>query len=359
MAYLDVHNEMKVCLVTPGSEGSGDVILNQTDYTKDESGSSVSLDGSDGQVMLRIPKFNYAYSFDSGANTHSWTVGFGDDGMTGLHPWFTKEGVEVDYRYVGVYPACLYDDSASSYIDGVANDDNTSLVDLSNDKIGSVVGYKPFVGLNRAQFRSLASNIGTGWSQLDFWGYNALKLLYITKYANLDSQTVLGSGNTRFNSFDYDTQIGVTGKVLSVNATGQSTVGGDIGDYSNTFGIEDFYGGVWGFVDGWNVIDLQNYYCQNPSEFADDTTTNYISIGSTMPATNGYQETFQNNVAMILNSIGSSSMVGSDYYYQNSGNRVAHVGGRSTTGLSAGAFCLSVSTSSSYSSRSGGARACY
>lgn len=357
MAY-DVHDACKVVLLEPGSESTGGTVLNQSDYTEDSGGSPVALDGSEGQVMFRVPKFHY--NFDLNVATHDWRIGLNPFSGSTVFPSFTKAGSEVDFRYVGVYPGVLYDDSASATVDGNGNNDNTANVDTANDKLYSVSGKKPYSGLTRAEFRSIAANTGSNWSMVDFWGYAMLKFLYITRYVDLDSQTILGQGNTRFASFDYATCISNTGKVTSKSAAGQSTANGNSGDYVNFLGIEDIFGGLWEFIDGWNVNDRQSYVCQNPAQFADDTTTNYSSYGDAMPITNGYQDTLQDDVAMLPAQVGATSSAKvTDYYWQNTGWRIVRAGGDAISGVPGGLLALSASYSSTTSLSGLGARLYY
>jgi len=140
--------------------------------------------------------------------------------------------------------------------------------------------------------------------------------------------------------------------VLSATAAGQSTAGGNAGDYCNLLGIENPYGDIWEFVDGWNILDGVNYVNDDPSSFSDNTTTNYAQFGSTNPTSSGWQNLMQQNVAMLPASVGASDATKfCDYYYYASGWRVALVGGRAYSGSSAGLACLTAypSSSSAYS----------
>lgn len=323
MSYLDVHAACKIVLLTPSVESGGGTILNQLDYTHDVNGNAVALDGSQGMVMLRIPQFHYGYNF--GGSTHSFKISLLPFTNSEIHPFFYKAGVLQQYRYVAVYPACGYDVSAGAYVDG---DGTNAWFDTAADKIGSIAGKKPLSGKTRAQFRAAAGRVGSGWQLLDFWGYAALKLLYITKYGTLNSQSATGKGNTRFSSWNYSSCISATGKVLSINAAGQSTAGGNSGDYSNVFGLEDIYGALPEYVDGWNINNGVNYVCSNPAHYADNTATNYTAYGSTNPTGDGYQNTLQSNVAMLPATVGATGETKvTDYYKYLSGWTIPLMGG--------------------------------
>jgi hypothetical protein len=357
MAYLDVHNACKVVLLTPGSESTGGTVLNQSNYQQDASGNTIAIDGSQGQVMLRIPRFHYGYGFSG--STHTWKVSLNPFDGSSVHPAFSKSGVSQSYRYIGIYEAAWYDVSAGAYVDG---DGANAAFDTAADKLGSIVGKKPLTNKTRAQFRAAAARVGTGWQLMDFWLYSMLKLLYITKYADLDSQTILGMGNTRWSGWDFATRISATGKVLSVTAAGQSTAGGNSSDYCNLLGIENPFGDIWEFVDGWNILDGNNYVCSDPASFADNvgSTTAYPLYGSTNPTTSGWQNTLQANVALLPASVGASDTTKvTDYYYYASGWRVAFVGGAADDGSLAGLFFLHASASSSAAHSVIGGRLCF
>jgi len=333
--YLD---SVVPCLVTPGSEGTGDIVLNPLDYTKRaDTGATVALDGSQGQVMMRFPKFYYSYSYSG--SSHSYKASLLPFAGSSVHPWFNKSGDGVTflpYRYIGVYPAVGY--SGGTYQDG---DGANAWFNKSTGKIGSIAGKKCLTYISRPNLRSAASRIGTGWSLIDFWGYSALKLLYITKYKNFNSQAVLGAGNTQFAGFNFASCISATGKVKSKSASGQSTVNGNSGDYANLFGIEDLWGGVFQWVDGWNINNGNNYVCSNPSNFADGTTTNYTAYGVTNQTTTGWQNTLQQNVGFLPASLGATSVTKiTDYYYSSSSGTAPVFGGRANDGSACGVFFL-------------------
>jgi hypothetical protein len=352
-----VHDACKICLVTPGNEGAGDVVLNQSDYTHDAQGNLVDLTGSQGHVMLRVPKFYVGYDFSG--STHNWRISLMPFAGSSVHPAFVKAGVEVPYRYIGVYEAAWYDVSAGVYVDG---DGTNSAFDASDDKLGSIVGKKPLTNKTRAQFRDAAARVGAGWQLMDFNLHAALKILYITKYADFDSQTVLGAGNTRGSGWDFAAHISATGKVLSVTAVGQSTVGGNSGDYCNLLGIENPYGDIWEWVDGWNILDGVNYVSDNPNFFADDTATNYSLFGSTNPTDNGWQNTLQANIALLPASIGASDatkLCDYYYYYNAAGWRPPSVGGDVVNGSRSGLLGHDASLISSRAYSAIGGRLCF
>jgi len=160
-----IHQGMKRCVLN--DDGSVNYYLNPVDSTQKLDGTSANLDGTDGNVMVEIPKFYFRQVRDG--NSIIWQIS--DVPLAGyqLHPAFFKNGEIVDFRYMGAYDACVYDDSAGAYISGLNLDDNTGNIDTAVDKLASVSGVYPMVGVTRDECRSLAANNGAGWRQQDFW----------------------------------------------------------------------------------------------------------------------------------------------------------------------------------------------
>ena len=354
MSVFDIHDACNPVLLTPGNELSPE-LLNPTNYNLLSTGSASVLTGASGHVMLQVPKFQYAYTFSG--NTHRFRISFLPFPGSQIFPAFIKSGVVVPYRYIGIYPASWYDVSVGAYVDG---DGVLAAWDNSVDRIGSVAGKKPASNLTRSKFRGAAVRVGAGWSITDFWCYALLKILYVTKYNNLNSQAVLGSGNTRFSSWSFSTEISATGKVLSIAAPGQSTSGGSASDYVNFMGIEDLYGGLNEWIDGWNIHSGSNYVCSTPASYADDTFAGYALYGEINPTASGWQDTLQPNIAMLPSGVGATSITRlTDMYLYSSGWVAPTMGGIAASGVNTGLFYLTALYPSSSPADHTGARLCF
>ena len=344
-ANAPVQALMKRCILSDA--GVVQYYLCATDSTDKENCSTASnLDGTDGQVMVEIPLFWYLYEYDSDTNVHSWSISLEDQGGDWeRHPAFYKDGSWVDHRYIGAYEGIKYDDGTSSYVDGVS-----AGIDTANDILSSVSGFAPWTNDTRAEVRAVASNRGAGWRQQDFYLMSAIQLLYVVEYASWYSQDVIGMGRTELTGGTWvkDNYVGVTGKS---NSDGNATAntGGDTNDaYMSYRGIENLYGNVWGWVDGFNINGNIPYVCNDESlPYADDTATGYTRLtdtgesGITLVASDGYQTTLEQTKGGFLPSAvgGSSSTYITDYYYQSPGWAVAMLGGCADSGgAAAGAF---------------------
>ena len=219
--------------------------------------------------------------------------------------------------------------------------------DWSNDVLGSVAGKAPINYGTRANFRTAAANRGTSWRQQDYDLVSAVQLLYLVEYGSWYSQSEIGAGLTDWTSawpaWNNSNPIERTGLSNCLgNATGNVSNGNGVkGSYMSYRGIENFYGHVWEWVDGININDRVPYVCNDDTHFADDTTTNYTSLGMTLVDSNGYQKTLAQIARGFLPvSIGgSSSTYITDYYWQNAGWRVAVRGGGANSGMTAGVAC--------------------
>ena len=114
---LPIQSAMRRCILN--DSGGVEYYLGATDSTKREDGVTASdLTGTDGQVMVQIPAFYYKYGYSG--TTHTWEISLTPGEGFSRHHAFIKNGVDVDYRYIGAYEGILYDTSASRYTNGVA-----------------------------------------------------------------------------------------------------------------------------------------------------------------------------------------------------------------------------------------------
>lgn len=371
-----IHAGMRRCVIN--DSGVVQYYLDPSDSTKKADGTSANIDGTDGQVMVEIPKF-YARREVSGTYV-TWSISpVALPGFT-LHPAFTKNGSTVDFRYCGAYDACVYDVSASAYISGQNYDNNSGAgngvaVDVTastGDVLASVSGVYPMVGLTRAEFRTIAANRGAGWRQLDFTLWSAIQLLYLVEYQTFYSQNVLGNGNT---ATTYATTAGdptqagnggsEAGKSNALgNASTNTTSGASSASrgvaYMSYRGIENFYGNEWNWTDGVIVnpdgavsADQGDWwFTNNSADFSDSVKTNMTQITAAAATGSGVWMTAlvssDNFFVPAASSGGSSSTYITDQFFNStSADRVVRVGGGADDGAAAGAFGVRAADDSS------------
>lgn len=343
-------------------------------------------DGSNGQVMVEIPKFYYRVVplktepiGDSVGGKHLRKANYyisatKYEGFK-THPLFVKpDGIERDKAYVSAYEGCIYDVSESAYIL-----DDAQIADFTattGDKLCSIAGAKPASGLTQNLTREnseiLAVNRGSGWHSMDVKAASAVQLLFMIEYATLNSQNVIGKGVA-----DKESGTGnkseITGATSSLgNASGMAS--GTNGLVSVSYrGIENFWGNIWKFTEGltlWGDGTLrggQPYICDDYT-FVENTKTGYTAAKFTVSNTSNYISAFGYDPDfdwLFLPSecvnADSNYPVG-DYTWTTSNlndYRISLLGASWLGGVRAGAFCWDLDSGAGFRSRYIGARLLY
>lgn len=192
--------------------------LDDADSNYYPNGSKAYLDGDEGDVFMKLPKFWWkCYEENEGSNV--WTIGFAY-GAVPDDTW--KEW--ADDELIGVFPA---------------SDKGTG-----SGKFYSIKGGGTTMKTNSVPY--LSEYKGNGFSFLKLKHYNILRLLFLAYYGTTDSQSVLGNGHS-------------------------------IGKYNTTFGMSDsIYDGedsqiamFWGIS---SVFSDDPEFIHN-AEIADNSTT--------------------------------------------------------------------------------------
>lgn len=255
--------------------------------------------GNNGQVLTRIPKFWYKI-------------------------W--KDG--------GYYYYSIADNKVDGYIESQQFSVGRYTVSGSSSGVFSRSGQAPFVNYNITNARTYARNVGDRFGILDYHIF-LISLLYIVEYADYNSQNKLGKGNIS--------------NTVALTSGGCDSLGMKSGCLVNDSkhsviyrGIEDIYGNIWQFIDGLNIKDHIAYVSYNSSDYAvDKFDGSYKPVGYTTSNTNGWVKElgYDNNNPLIgLAAVigGSESTYVTDYYWQNSGNRIALFGGNGGSGTYCG-----------------------
>lgn len=307
--FTAIQSRMKRCVLN--DNGTVNYFLNPINSNYKLDGSPANLTGTDGNVMVQIPKFYVKYTTTDVFRTSE--VSLTPDVGYVVHPAFIKDGVEVDFRYYRAYK--------STVIGG---------------KLMSVSNSTPTRSRTISSFRVDARANGVGWHQTDWNLLNAVRTLMIIEIGTLDTQSVLGYGNAE--GANYGRVTGVSNH-LGNGSSDAATVG-----YMSYRGIEDFYGSAWEFVDGVSFKDREVFVNSNQSTFESDVFTgDYISTGLSLPVASS---SFIKDMSFTAKGFipttvgGSSSTYVADALWSNTGNRIALHGGDARHGRSAGGFCL-------------------
>ena len=342
---LNVYRNINRCNVA--DDGTINAYYSDVSYTED---------GSNGQVMVKIPKFYYKLDVSQtgdldGVNIRKGRWSIADtklDNSYKLHPAFlAADGVtELDYFLYGAF------DGVGQNSEGIYN----TSYNTSSAKLSSVAGstYVPSNSMTRATARTMAANRGTGWYQAAVKQTMAIQMLFAVEYG-FNSQVAVGKGVTNASAATYAGQ--TTGNITSGTQSNETTP-------VNWRGIENFWGNIFDWIDGLNINERVPYICDDYT-FVDNTSTGYTQISFSLPTTNyitalGYDST--NDWVMLPSESSSTSNPNGpigDYVHSNAGWRVAQLGGHWANGSNAGAFYWHCNNTSSYASAGIGARLMY
>lgn len=275
-----------------------------------------------------------------------------------VHPAFVENGNVNPYIYLAAFEGSLFDTSANAYIL-----DNAQVADFAADKLSSIAGTKPAGGdtqnLTRANVRLLAQKRGKGWEQAYAATAAASQLLMLIEYASFNMQKAIGRGNTDQTSSAANIQY--TGATVSLgNASGAVTNANGIQLISYR-GEENFWGNIWTWVDGMNEENPEPFESGQAGTlhvadhgFADNSKASpykntgiHPIQGSGYVSAFGYSEEFDWLFIGVEFSGNDALPVGDYHWNNNSGWRVAILGGCCDYGSGAGAFCWSLRSAAS------------
>lgn len=322
---------IKPCVL---SNGEVQYYLQKDDYTKKEDGTSSLLDGTDGDVMVEIPKIGYRLWNDENYQYVSVTEDPNKDGYCYYAHSLEADG-DCDKIYYGAY---------FGYVNG--------------DNLYSRSGVSPTNATSLTDFRTYSANKGTGYCLESFFPRTLMQCLFIVMYKNLNSQAALGQGYT---GARYNSNTGVTDSNIFCYGTQDDTI------HVKFLGIEDFWGNLYGWLDGvycdsdFNILtDYRNSVFTNTDgnnfqfSAATGASSNYAGYINKIMGTNtsGFVKDYNNNT----NGTSSTYFADSGYVY---GGFAGDAGGNWDNGSYAGAFRLYLYRSASSSDSRLGARLMY
>lgn len=369
---LPIQSQYKGCLV---KNGKVNYYLDPNDWSKKADGTPSVLDGTDGDVMVHIPKF------------------YGKSGSNGNKRWvriattkIDSSWVEIPEMFVSAYCVTTYTDSDTPKVASVVNTtanyrggENIADYDqyLSTDKFRTDLG-KPITNKSLIQMRPIATNSGQELLCYEFYKW-VFYWAYVIEYANFNSQKEfnseltsdgfhqggLGSGLTtwdgdiwnKYNNANPITPCGYTNEFGNFSGVKQilipqtqindSTIVSEKTLYTNRWrGFENPFGDIWTNLDGIVLKrDQANqeskvYTTSDSSKFGDDTSV--IDVTGVEVATDGYTKEFDlRETGEIIPQLvgGSESTYKCDYHLcnaQSTEKRTLLVGGGANTGGQAG-----------------------
>ena len=223
-------------------------------------------------------------------------------------------------------------------------------------QIVSKSGVSPLTGYTRSWFRTGAKNSGSKFHLYDFATYCAIIFLYIVEFADWNCQSKIGQGYTNNNNSSAISS-GHTDSMTYHTGRAAGTDGKTAVQYR---WLENLWGNVYQWVDGFNAYGTIAYACTDPSKYADATSNDYTNIGM-LPSTQGWIKDLtvtDNGLLIPKTSGGSETTYVPDYIYPSSSSSwcVLCVGGYWVGGSDAGLLCFGAGNPSSGSDSSISAR---
>lgn len=359
---LPIQSQYKGCLV---KNGVVNYYLDPNDWSKKADGTPSVLDGTDGDVMVHIPKF------------------YGKSGSNGNKRWVrisTKKidssWVEIPEMFISAYHNTIYTDGDTTKIASVVSTDakyrgggRRSAYDqyLSTDQFKTDLG-KPVSDISRATMRTYAAATGQELLCYEFYKW-IFYWNYVIEYANFNSQKEfnseltsdgyhqggLGPGLTTWDWEQWDsynenyaiTPCGYTNefgnfsgvKAIQLKSPEKTLYANRWRGFENPFG--DIYTNLDGIILKRDVAKANSnvYTTTDVSKYGEDYSL--FDIAGVENAKNGWTVTFDlgSKAEIIPSSIsGSESTYRCDYHWCNTStiNRTLVVGGGADCGSWAG-----------------------
>lgn len=360
---LPIQSEYKGCVV---KNGKLQYYLNPNDWSKKSNGEPSHLDGTDGDVMIRIPKF------------------YGKSGSNGNKRWVRISTVKVDASwteipemFISAYRITTFVDSDKDKVASVVNTtegyrgggDRANFDQyLSTDKFKTDLG-KPRSGISRAAARTMANNSGQELLCYEFYKW-IFYWNYVIEYANFNSQKEFNSELTSDGYHQGGLGLGLTTYDWSSWGTYNGNYAITPCGYTNEFGnfsgvkaiqlqspektlyanrwrgFENPFGDIWTNLEGIVIkrdaakANSNVYTTTDVSKYGDDYSL--FDIAGVEIAQDGYIGTFDlgSKAEIIPSSItGSESTYKCDYHSCNADlveKRTLLVGGGAHNGGGAG-----------------------
>ena len=369
---LPIQSQYKGCLV---KNGKINYYLDTNDWSMKADGTPSILDGTDGDVMIHIPKF------------------YGKSGSNGNKRWvriattkIDSSWVEIPEMFVSAYRITTYTDADKTKVASVVNTTanyrggaNRSANDqyLDTDKFRTDLG-KPRTNISRTAMRVNANNSGQELLCYEYYKW-VFYWAYVIEYANFNSQKEfnseltsdgchqggLGSGLTtwdygswsKYNSNNPITPCGYTNEFGNFSGVKQilipqtqiddSTTVNEKTLYANRWrGFENPFGDIWTNLDGIVLkrdsanAESKVYTTTDSSKFGDDTSV--MNVAGVEVAIDGYTKEFDlRETGEIIPQLvgGSESTYKCDYHWCNAQSidkRTLLVGGYASYGGWAG-----------------------
>lgn len=224
------------------------------DLHYDSTGGHVELHSRTGRQPFTGTQAIWSIPFASGANEPA----VGDDVSTTeanmyVVDWKVTTGTWAGGNVVGV----LYVRKPGDDANGSVNAENI-VNNTRGNTLGVTTSTATAMTLTLANARGYAHNIGTGWEVENIWEWSAIRLLMYIEYKGAALDTGIGLGIiNKASGTGYDGEVNGKDSIDSrLAANGTGTGSGTNGLTPVAWrGIENPWGNVWQWIEGWNAVD--------------------------------------------------------------------------------------------------------
>ena len=240
---LPIFKDIRPCTL---QNGSVNYYLNPSNFNYREDGvTPANLDGSDGDIMIQFSKFAYRIYKENEKIYVSVTNDIKKitaDNRYHYYAFSRESEGDRDYFYWGAYKGSLNTDG----------------------NLASIIGKVPVASITFRDFKTLAQNRGNGYTITSFFQLTAIQCLYIIKYGDLNGQNSIGqgiTGRTDSESTTYNFAPDITGGSPGYETADKSMNYGSsdsVNTHVKIFGIEDFWGNIWEYIDGLIIDESRN-----------------------------------------------------------------------------------------------------
>lgn len=336
---LPIQNRLKGCVY---NEKKISYFLNPTGWAKPlENGLIPPLDGSDGDVGVRVPEF-YMCVKDTGTKYQLWISDFNIDGtFTRVHPFIIS--------HTKTMTRTREDDKEEVFSACIKSDDTRYLGGNKSSSVNAIkLQGRPRTGINYDKANEFCANRGDWVTMIDYLEYCAIQALCYIEYASFDNQAVLntnltsdgfkqgglGAGVTNLN-WDRWTVFNGHNPIVQTYWTAEHNIGNgstngdhyELGNYNtdgsnlSTYpavyrGILNFFGDIWTFIRDIVVINKDKDYNAvyllkkgvNRSDVTKDNVNEKCYLIGHQANTNNFitEFDFQRGVYFIPNKVGSN-----------------------------------------------------
>ena len=274
---MPIFNDIAPCVF---QDGAVNYYLNPNNFAQKRDGTNAVLTGADGDVMIEFKRFAYRIYRDGNylyvSITNNDAIAQADNRYT--YDAFSRitEG-DLDKFYIGAF---------KGYVDP----------NNSDGKLRSIAGVQPTSNKNMSEFRTAAQANGSHYQQSTYSHLKAIQCLYLIKYGNRNGQETLGKGIVNVTDDSTSNLSYLTGyNIAADDGVAASALNSEVSTFTSgmnygttsdglhhmkLFGIEDFWGNIYEWVDGlttdasWNIITSWNNFT---GEDVTATTNSYAS----------------------------------------------------------------------------------